>query len=269
MRTAAVRDVRALAVHALSNGARFVSPFVVQWDAAGDCEDPRTVEVWGRPERGRPGPAGPWQAFDLAVFRQAFEPAVPDKGTMTVLMEVQCRRCKACLKRRAARWAIRAHLELAVAPRTWFATFTFRPEERMRLQYQRELKLLQGSVRPAQLTQDEWWRELANECATELTKYFKRIRKESGAPLRYLLVAEAHKDGFPHFHALIHEVSWAYPLRHETLSRQWSCGYSRFKLVPTEGKVAYYVCKYLAKSALCRVRASQAYGSASKPEEAA
>ena len=253
MRQAAVRDVRALAVHALGMGAKVVGPTRVEWDCAGGCEAPRCVEVWGRSERNRP--SGAWTRLDMVLFG-----GVTEKGTMLVEMWVPCRRCRVCLKRRSARWAARAHVELAAAPRTWFATFTLSPEARVRFQYRRDLKLLSHGVRPGSLSDDEKFRELASEVGSELTKYFKRVRKESGAPLRYLLVSEAHKDGFPHFHALIHETSAFNPVRHELLTRQWPWGFTRFKLCPSDSKVAYYVCKYLAKSALTRVRASLGYG---------
>lgn len=94
----------------------------------------------------------------------------------------------------------------------------------------------------------------------ELTKYLKRVRKESGVKLRYLLVAEAHKSGAPHYHLLIHEAGLA-PVRHAVLSRQWKLGFSKYNLVK-DNRAAFYVTKYLAKSALARVRASQGYGQA-------
>lgn len=93
----------------------------------------------------------------------------------------------------------------------------------------------------------------------EITKYLKRVRKKSGAPLRYILVAEAHKSGLPHYHMLIHECDPSRQVRHKDLTAAWSWGFTRFKLVETSN-TAWYVCKYLSKAQLARVRASVRYG---------
>lgn len=95
-----------------------------------------------------------------------------------------------------------------------------------------------------------------NEISKEITKYFKRLRK-SGLKFRYVLVTEAHKDGYPHYHALVHEVSAQIPK--QKLEEQWPFGFTTFRLVK-DMKAAYYIAKYLAKDARTRIRASQGYG---------
>lgn len=106
---------------------------------------------------------------------------------------------------------------------------------------------------------DDQSHEVAAEYRRELTLYLKRLRKNTGAMLRYLLVQEQHKSGLPHFHALIHEVNPLTPLRHAALTSQWKLGYTKFKLC--EGpRTAWYVAKYLAKAVDNRVRASLRYG---------
>ena len=56
------------------------------------------------------------------------------------------------------------------------------------------------------LSDGEQFRLIHNEIGKEFTLYFKKLRKAAkNTRLRYLLVAEAHKDGFPHYHAFLHE----------------------------------------------------------------
>lgn len=92
--------------------------------------------------------------------------------------------------------------------------------------------------------------------SAELTKYFKRLRK-SGLKFRYVLVTEAHKDGYPHYHALIHEGFSQIPK--SRLQAEWPYGFTQFKLVK-DAKAAYYITKYLVKDARTRIRASGKYG---------
>lgn len=162
-------------------------------------------------------------------------------------MTVRCRACEWCLRQRAARWAFRAVEEIDAAPRTWFATFTFTPYNHVVIRARTSRRLAAGAVDLALLPHAEQQQELSREYGEEITKYFKRIRKNSGAPLRYILVQEPHKSGLPHFHALIHESDEARPIRHRTLATGWKLGFTKFKLC--EGsKTAWYVAKYLTKT---------------------
>lgn len=95
------------------------------------------------------------------------------------------------------------------------------------------------------------WREMSKE----LTLMFKKMRK-SGLKFRYVLVAEKHKDGFPHAHMLIHEVDS--PITKRTLESFWNWGFTKFLLA--ESRHPSYLTKYLTKSAIARVRASLHYG---------
>ena len=145
--------------------------------------------------------------------------------------------------------------------RTWFLTLTLSPEAHFKhrlLAYQR---LRAKGEEFDRLDAERQFRELVTEANREITLYLKRVRKESGAPLRYCLVAERHKSGLPHFHALLHEVGDG-AVRAKTLKRQWRLGFSQCKLVAQsdENKAASYVAKYLSKSAAARVRASKGYG---------
>ena len=181
-------------------------------------------------------------------------------GWCFIDIDSPCRRCEVCLRRRGARWAYRAKEELAVAPRTWFGTLTLRPEQHWIMQCRAAVRLGENGRSWSDLTADEQFVERHKECGAELTTWLKRVRKESAAPLRYLLVAEAHKSGLPHYHVLVHERSPDVRVYERTLRRQWKLGFSKFTLVEGDPKAAWYVCKYLSKAALARVRASVSYG---------
>lgn len=206
----------------------------VQWDVSRKCERPVHTAREGRDFETRKRPV--W-----------------------LDMEVPCRKCPACLRSRAARWMHRATHEVGVSPRTWFGTLTLRPDMHIRMEYLAARTQRAKGNKWRDLTSAERFAATHVEIGRELTLWLKRVREQSQATLRYLLVAEAHKSGLPHYHVLIHELYPTQPVRHSVLTDQWKHGFTQFKLV-TDKRAATYVCKYLAKSALARVRASQAYG---------
>lgn len=210
-----------------------------------DCTSPILMEAEGRPD---------------AVLQDVGN--VKHRQKVFADMWVRCRQCEACLKHRARLWTSRAIAEIGMAPRTWFATFTLSPDSHFRVMAACRKRLAFNGLVFEALPAGEQFQERNRECNLELTKYFKRIRKNSGAEIRYLLVAEAHKSGLPHYHALIHEVKSDVTVSHRQLSDAWTLGFTKFKLVDRDDvKAAYYVAKYLAKSATSRVRASGRYGS--------
>lgn len=226
----------------MGRGLEFKTPITAAWDIAGQCLNPREFRM------------------DAAASRLSGERLVRAPGRpYSVVLTVRCRACEWCLRQRAARWAFRAVEEIDAHVRTWFATFTFTPQNHVVMRAMTSRRLARGGTDFALLSATEQHVELSREYGAEITKYFKRIRKNSDAPLRYILVQEPHKSGLPHFHALIHEVDATRPIRHRTLSTGWKLGFSKFKLC--EGsKTAWYVAKYLTKSAWTRVRASKWYG---------
>lgn len=141
--------------------------------------------------------------------------------------------------------------------RTWFGTLTLHPLERARVEMRARTAV--GEEKWLELSQEQRTAALATAAGPLVTRYLKRVRAQSGAALRYMLVSEAHEDGTPHFHLLVHEQGGTV-VRHAILSRQWVHGYSNWKLVDSAGPAASYVCKYLSKSPLTRVRASVGYG---------
>ena len=254
-------DLARLVSRALSEGATITGLGRVHWDLSADCERPFAFTLEGRdPAFGHAGEqhhARPSTRF----IGDGFDGVGPyPGGPLWLDMEVPCRKCSPCLKRRAAAWAYRASAEIDVAPRTWFGTMTLSPESAFLLDCRASKRLAARGVAFAKLSASEQFRERANEGGAEITKWLKRIRKESGAKLRYCLVVEAHKSGAPHWHILVHESHPNDVVRHRTLSAQWSLGFSNFKLLDGSRRAAWYVCKYLSKQAMARVRASQAYG---------
>lgn len=190
-------------------------------------------------------------------------PDAPEKPkVMTAWVRTRCRKCEECLKHRRRLWTARAMAETGNALRTWFGTMTVSPERRFQAMMlaERDLANALNPRRLDQLSSIEQLRELTAHLAPEVTRFLKRVRQQSKASLRYLLVVEPHKDGFPHFHMVLHETSLT-PVSKRTLEDQWRYGFSSWRLVPAgEMRQVIYVCKYLTKSAQTRVRASRHYG---------
>jgi hypothetical protein len=210
-------------------GPRQLSPLRWRWEAAGRCEAPITFERYAQPAYRRAGYAS-------------------SEGAPVILeMQVPCRRCQSCLRARARRWRQAAEVETRAAARTWLVTLTLSPGSRY-------LLLCRSPGSSA-----DRWAALVGEAGKEITKWLKRLRKESGASLRYMCVAEEHGDGDPHWHLLLHEVSGV--VKKRSIQSQWLLGYSSAKLVDTSSdRAAGYPCKYLSKSIAARVRASIRYG---------
>lgn len=209
-----------------------------QMDLAGPCEKSITLEISSRDYIDRP-------VGQIPIF---------------FTMEVPCRKCHKCLMVRSNKWFARAAAEIAQTERTWFGTLTIDPELRTRIE-----NICREKSAPLDFDgfdDETQFQHRHKEASPLLTSWLKRIRKESAARLRYILVAEAHKDNIPHYHCLLHETSHQM-VGERTLRRQWISGFSKFKLVEggeTGIATAGYVCKYLTKSSLGRVRASLRYG---------
>lgn len=254
------RDVRREALLALEKGAapHPDRPTTLEWDVSGNCTDPRYVERWGRPLVGAPRKV---KVTTMEEFNEVLHLDRLDASPIAIDMTVRCRQCPACLKARARLWAARAKSELAVSPRTWFGTFTLAPWAHSQIAMRARVRLGETGSDFEVLSDEEQFSERNKEIFRELTLYLKRVRKVSGAKLRYCLVAEAHKSGLPHYHILVHEASAAHVTK-AVLKDQWKLGFTKWNLVPDteQGKAAWYVCKYLAKDARARVRASLGYG---------
>lgn len=209
---------------------------------AGRCKFPVTREFWS--------------SYDQEDARRR---VVGNRAVLTVICELRCRKCDTCRKERQVKWAMRARAEYAAAARTWFGTLTVDPEHHMRALSHCRVKEARSGVDYDALALNEQFRLLAAVHLKECSNYLKRIRKNSGSAVRFLLVAERHKSGQPHFHMLLHEVSELQPVRKALLDKEWPLGFTHWRLVHDE-KAAGYVCKYLGKNTAARVRASLSYG---------
>ena len=223
---------------AMAAGGRRVSPTVYEWDVSNGCSDPVLMSMTGRPE------ALPGEKY-VSILSGS-------KHTLTLEMWVACRKCAHCLRRRRRLWTMRAAAEVSQAQRTWFVTLTIAPA---RL-YQCEVIAQKRDVGYDTLPQESREKARFAVIFEELQKFMKRIRKNSKAKLRYLLVQELHKSGAPHYHMLIHEVEGT--LTKAVLQSGWTWGFSSAKL--SEPSRSIYVCKYLNKTEGARVRASLGYG---------
>ncbi len=218
----------------------------------GDCQAPVELHARGLP--------------DKLLTSLGMEVDAPQVATL----RVRCRKCPPCLVSRARMWAARARDEISVSQRTWFGTLTLTDVELMRARFAAERKLLHGGWSYDELTKPQTFKATCDIIRPELQKWLKRIRTNSGASLRYLLIAEEHngertadnRRGEPHFHLLLHEQSGSCTKR--VLERAWRYGFSQFRLVDqSDGKVPYYVTKYLTKSnTMVRPLASKDYGRA-------
>jgi hypothetical protein len=209
------------------------------WNAASKCEKPVTVELSGRPSVDK-------------------EDRTHGASATGIDIDVRCRKCKHCLAARAALWRHRAQAELANSTRAWFGTLTLSPERHAHvLNVARHKSDLDGDDF-AEFSEEAQFAARHGVISKEITRYLKRMRKESGAPLRYLIVAESHETGLPHYHALVHESEHVSRVGERTLSGQWTWGFSKWRLAKPES--AGYVCKYLSKCSRARVRASLHYG---------
>lgn len=246
-----VRNVVNVAARAMSSGLVFRTPISGEWDISSNCENAVPVTLTGRAGR---------------ISGNHMVKSKLDKSSYELLLQTRCRKCPSCLRARSRRWAHRSKVEIEHAPRTWFGTFTLNPFNAFMLTARTSARLTRGGTEYGLLSPPEQFAELVSEYGAELTKYLKRLRKNTGAPFRYILVAERHKSGVPHWHCLIHEQDPARPIRHASLTAGYKLGFTQFKLCD-DSKTAWYVAKYLSKSAECRVRASKRYGSPSQREE--
>jgi hypothetical protein len=236
---------------ALEAGATQTAVTSVHWDISGRCSDPRTISFEGRPPSKRK------------------HISVPTDGVPYFLdMTAKCRRCEPCLEDRRNLWFNRALSEAEFTEgRSWFVTLTVGPIWRFRAKALASLNARAAGIADLESEdQSTQFRYIARVMSPWVTNYLKRVRKmrkldDYAAKFRYLLVAEPHKDGFPHFHLLVHEAQVDRPIRKRRITGRWSHGFASAKLLWSGAKAASYISKYIAKGMHARVRASRFYGS--------
>jgi len=212
---------------AADSGAVFHN-FNFLWKISGDCEVPYDKFIEGRldPKLDRSETLS-----SLLVTADSLR-GLP----LSITIRLRCRKCDNCLRAKQNMWTHRALLECERSKRNWFVTLT-----------------LGRTMRQNTPT------EALLEFQKHVTKFFKRIRKQSGLPLRYLAVYELHADGMPHAHIIIHDVTGLLQYRH--IAKQWRIGFEKTKLIDkTIFQTVRYVCKYLVKSPVSRIRTSLHYG---------
>jgi len=240
---------RALASGAVPNG------YSLFWDASGGCDRPVRLEFVSQLSEGFHAHFCAryevyWDAKHPRVeWFEDYIKTVKTRGYITrpffLSMDVRCRKCLHCRKKRGQMWSLRAIEECKASTRTWMLTFTLAPEHRLR-----------AAMLARRAHGSEEFQSVYKVVSTWFTRYMKRVRKNSGAPLRFMLAAEQHKDGALHLHALLHENGVQVPKR--LLEGEWPYGFSRAKLC--DPAAAAYVTKYVSKSLMVRVRASLKYG---------
>lgn len=237
---------------ALALGGVRLNMFRVRWNIAGNCANAYITEVYARP---------PLHRNDASNATQVIGP-----GRLPGLLEIhtRCRRCEPCLRTRQRRWAGAAIAETRMSTRTWFGTLTLSPEWQFRTKIEAINYHRNRGVDFDSLSADEQFVAHHRAIGAELTRYLKRVRKNADASFRYLLVAEKHKSGDPHYHMLLHENAVGGKVLHRHLSSAWRYGFENWRLSdPLKPYETAYLCKYLSKSLAARVRASQRYGVAS------
>lgn len=249
-RRPSLKAVRALIKRAVDIGHTVTRdgtrPSTMAWDMSGSCTDSKRIELWGRPSGGNTR----WVIV-----------APGSQRPMGLTLEVRCRRCTACLRFRAMVWTNRSRTECRDASRTWLGTLTWSPDEQEIALARARQRCSRRGIDFDALTPSQQFARRCDWLGKDVTRWLKRVRKLSGVQLRYLVVAEAHKSGAPHYHCLIHEVAHGREVGERLLRGAWCAfhGHAKFNLVRDE-RGATYATKYLAKSALARVRASTRYG---------
>jgi len=213
----------------------------------------------------------------------------------------RCRQCEQCRWMRSMHWAHRAKTEFDRAARTWLGTITLSPFQHSLIDAKVAAKAHEtGASWLTDWTSRDVFRERCEIMGREISLWLDRIRVterrrrgRGGVPPRfsYLLVAEEHRSertsttmvGRPHYHILVHEALPYELIRPEEehltakgkvrvadgamVRTQWQLGYTQFELC-TDSRAASYLCKYLSKDMLWRVRASRAYGEETQASEA-
>lgn len=242
---------------------------------------PKTFHLWAEQKAHRDA-QGVWHHHLSGNCERALVLSAHDMKQHFVKRHVRCRKCSPCLRARSAYWALAGvHQTELASGRTWFGTLTLSPSTEAALTLRAREKNPQSTAdwflteertywcrkRKANITVlaypcDLRFKLVCAEMYLEVQRYFKRLRKE-GHCFTYLAVFEQHKTGLPHVHLLVHEQGAE--IRKARLQAQWDrFGFSNFKLVgakrsKTPEQAAWYVSKYLSKSMLTRVKASQNY----------
>lgn len=238
--------MRRLIRRALESGASRLGHSRYKWEMFGSCSNPYSRTFVSRPE---------------STDGTGSVTIAPGKAhTLELEMLTPCRECDNCLKHRRQLWTARARQEARDSPRTWFGTMTLSPENQYLMLMRADRHATRRGWRWEEMTEAQRFLAVHGQISIEITKWLKRVRKQSGSRLRYMIVCEPHKSGKPHYHALVHQCTEEDVVTYRQLSTEWKLGFTKFKLV-TDLRQATYLSKYLSKALSARVRASRRYGS--------
>ena len=221
-------------------------------------------------------PTGPDQRWSLHYAGNCLTPitlGANDDRRHFATRAVRCRRCRNCVRARTWYWGLAAIAQTLASHRTWFGTLTLTPE------WQHEFLVRARLAHPD--GEDPFWEDpkcderfsaVRDLLLKEVQKYWKRLRKQ-GHEFSYFLVFERHKSGLPHMHFLLHEKDK--PITKRAIQGQWPYGFSNVSIVggrskhaAAPDKAAWYVVKYLSKSAQARQIASKGYRPVGRVPEA-
>lgn len=235
------QDTATLFKKAITAGAQRTGASSCIWKVHGDCLEPFVKVHKGTPR---------------AKSGERYWVWTPERrSTLYVEMWLRCNHCRTCLMNRARLWSRRIRYETENAPRSWFGTLTLNPQQHV----QCELLAQSNNRAYFQLTPRQQLKERLAVSGSEVTRYLKRVRKQATGKLRFVCVTELHKSGYPHYHLLIHEQVRGCVL-HKMLANQWSWGFEKWRVLDPQTAPAWYLCKYLTKENIDRVRASIRYG---------
>lgn len=198
-----------------------------------------------------------------------------DLGRLFATRLVRCRVCGSCRRARTNYWGFAGMEQTRIGGeaglRTWFGTLTLDPA------WQGEF--LDAARQASECPNAEWWEDaqcderfarVRDVLVRETQKMWKRLRK-AGHQFKYLIVFERHKSGLPHMHFLLHERGA--PIRKKDIQAQWPYGFTNVSIVGGRSaratapeRAAWYVVKYLSKSAQARQLASHGYKPMKRPE---
>lgn len=264
-------------------------------NTAGRCEKPRYTErVWR-------GPKGDGSKY-MHVTRG------PTRFNQLLIVDGKhrCRNCSWCRRQRSLDWAERSRIEGSRAHRGWFVTLTFGEMWRAQMHAAAVAEEAKPPHRPQRRRGSgappadfeaagayfaarpvhrpprapegpSRWQVMAAIAGRQATLWLKRVREVarlSPGEMSYVLVTEKHKDGYPHLHLLMWELTPRRPLTKRLLEGAWrshDIGITDAVLVRTADngidRVGAYVAKYLTKEAGTRIRGSEGYGALSEVEE--
>lgn len=241
---------------------------------AGDCAKPIAISRSAR--------------SDTTLVSGVYIAGSGDPGPLEMVDFVRCRSCERCEAYKMRKWWSRMMREAdgclaiespskrggrPVRNRIRLLTLTVRPSDRLLFTQRAFAKSEEKGEVWASLTRQEQYLRVEQEFAPSLEKFLQKLSRtvhRSCRMFRYVLVPEAHADGFPHWHLLLYELrTGVAQITNAAVEKSWPHGFVYSETVKdrdTGQKTAVtglfavrYVAKYIGKAG-GRVRPSQNFG---------